>query len=593
MPGAASGPLRAHHSRLEALWDLSLHDDNTPERQLRRLLQGALEALGCAYASLDHADDGILIAARRGDDASERTEHSLLTLASGREEPLMMFSTSEAPAWCRHPLVIGVPLGSALIWPFSGHRKAHALIFGWAKPRETFIANDEVEYIEFLAQIVVRLLDIAQRDRELSDRVVTDPLTGLYNRAATLDHIALAVAGAERHGVPVAVCYIDLDGFKNINDTYGHAFGDAALTETAHRMRGVLRKHEIAGRIGGDEFALLITAFHSESELARIARRVQQALGEPIDFGGTATSVRASIGIALFPADGKTPEELLMHADAAMYHAKRQRGAGYAFYGSSHPAPMQEAAGDQSRHAIEDDGMEREFVLCYQPIVDARTGKAIAAQALLRRLQPGAGLLAPGDFLEAARQQYGSVHIDRWVTAKAMRAIGQLQYTDRRLAMHITTAQAGEQFLSLLSDAPVNLCVEIPEDAVAEDPERYIAFAAACSERGIAVGLTNFGCGGLSLRYLSALSLEFVKIGISLVPATQNGPSAGRSVIETAHRFGWRAYAQQVESGSQQRWLCENGIDALQGYAVCSPLTDADFASWLRYKNSSAAKDRS
>jgi diguanylate cyclase (GGDEF)-like protein len=563
-------PLRAHHSRLEALWELLLHEDTAPEKQLHALLAGAAEALGCQHVSLDHAQDGVLIAAEI-DGGGSRIEHSLFSLARDRSEPTMIYNTAESRASSEHPTVLEVPLGSLLIWPFTGEPD-YALVFGWSDAREEFISEEETRYVGFLTQTLSRIFVLAQKKQELSDRVVTDPLTGLYNRAGTLEHLALAVAGAERTETPIALCYIDLDGFKQINDTHGHGFGDRVLVEAARRMRAVLRKHEIPGRIGGDEFALVIPSFHNDAELAAIARRIQNAVSAPMENIGITASVKASIGIAIFPRDGKTPDELLVHADAAMYQAKRG-GNGYAFY-----APQPERVKSIFPVQLANADMEREFLLCYQPIVHARTGKAIAVEAFLRWHHPGMGLIAPRALLDQAQQQQCMPRVDRWVLGSAAATAAKLHKGDGRLVIHVNVSEADAAILPALDKDAERISIEVTEDAVAADPTRYKTFFAACRERGLSIGLSNFGFGGLSLGVLTQLPLDYVKLADFSSPG----------LIETAHHFGWMAIAQNVESEWQRKYLLAQGIDALQGYLISAPLMQSDLQSWLHYQSTNS-----
>jgi diguanylate cyclase (GGDEF)-like protein len=563
-------PLRVHHSRLEALWEVLLHEDTAPEKQLHALLGGAAEALGAAHVSLDHIHDGVLISSDTDADGS-RMEHSLLTLARDRIEPTMIYNTAESRAASDHPAVLAGPLGSVLIWPFAGEPE-YALVFGWSDAREEDISEDERGYVAFLAQTLSRIFALAQKKQELSDRIITDTLTKLYNRAGTLEHLALAVTGAERTDSSIALCYIDLDGFKQVNDTHGHGQGDRVLVEAARRMRSVLRKHEIAGRIGGDEFALIIPSFHNEAELTAIARRIQSAVSAPMDPVGVDATVRASIGIAIYPRDGKTPDELLVSADKAMYQAKRS-GHGYAFY-TPDPERVKSIFPVQLANA----DMDREFLLCFQPIVHARTGKPMAVEAFLRWHHPGMGLITPRALLDQAQEQRCMPRVDRWVLREAAEAATKFHKSDGRLVIHVNVSEPDMEILPALDRDSERISIEVAENDVAAKPDAYKAFFAACRERGLGIGLTNFGFGNLSLGVLTQLPLDYVKLADFSSPG----------LIETAHHFGWMAIAQNVESEWQRKYLLAQGIDALQGYLVCAPLMQSDLQNWLRYQGTSS-----
>jgi diguanylate cyclase (GGDEF)-like protein len=581
--------LRDHHHRLQALWELSLGADTSSDAQLRALLGEAASALQCEYVELYSANERTFVSVGSPEIeqvvemAGSEVEYALGPLAERVDKPTVIEDIDESGAWGSHPLVASIPLRSVLIAPLMVYDKSYTLICAWKTRREVGVSDEESRYIKFLARVVARLLEKAQQEREISSRIITDPLTGLHNRAATLEQIAVAVSSAERNNTEIALFYVDLDGFKEVNDTYGHAFGDIALAQTAQRMRGVLRKHEMAGRIGGDEFALLITSFNGENQLVQIVRRVLSALREPIVHEGAKTSVRASVGIAIYPRDGTTADELLAHADAAMYQAKRQGTEGYAFYGTS----LEKNGNVQHLFAAQlaNTAMEREFFLCYQPIVDARTGRTIGAEALIRWLHPGMGLLSPHAFLDASRDQRVLGRIEEFVIGSALEKQAKLRRLRAPIAIHVNVSEPNEELLAISHDSRGDIHIEISEPAVAADEKAYTHFIEACRARGFRVGLSQFGCGGLSLQVLARLPLDFVKVGRGIIPDALQGQNIFSSiaVIETANRLGWSVIAENVEEAWQQEWLVSHGASALQGYFICSPLTESDFDNWLQF----------
>jgi predicted signal transduction protein with EAL and GGDEF domain len=348
-------------------------------------------------------------------------------------------------------------------------------------------------------------------------------------------------------------------------------------------MRSALRRHEIAGRIGGDEFAVLVS-FNEGAELESIAQRLLHAISAPMVFDGIQLHITASVGIAIFPEDGASPEDLLAHADAAMYIAKRNKGAGFAFYQSGKfereepsaatpTAPISEAPAPAPQAKAETD---HPFILCFQPIVDSRTGRTVAAEALLRWVHPTRGLLLPESV---------PAHIDRAV----IELLGSEAHAEpaHSLPIHVNITDVSEDLLSANLSRHGNIAVEVPEALVAGDPERYAKFIVRLRERGFSVGLSNFGCAALALRYVADLPLDFVKIGPKLIPGKTFGtgsPSATKAAIKQAHLFGWSVIAENVEDESQREFLLAAGADALQGYYICSPLTQRDFANWIRYR---------
>lgn len=570
--------LRTHQHRLQAVWDLSLGDHFSSDNQLHALLGDATAALQADYAELYSVEDRTYLAAGSPDAtavldlANYAPDYALGAIIAEVAEPLLIGDTDQDAIWGAHPLITALPLRSVLVMPLQHSGKRHMLLVAWKNRRTSDLSEEENGYVKFFQRIVARLLENLEREREITSRIITDHLTGLYNRAAMMEQISIAVSAANRTGGSLAVMYVDLDGFKDLNDNYGHALGDAALQQAASRMRAVLRKHEAAGRVGGDEFALLVTSFADEEQLGQIAKRILAALRDPVITGRAKAKVTASIGIALYPEHGSTPEELMEHADRAMYQAKRRAGDGFAIYG----APEQSSQSVRHLIAAQLAGaiMEREFFLCYQPIVYARTGRTLAAEALLRWLHPSMGMLAPHKFLDESRDAQVLHRIEAWVLGSALEKQLRLRSVGRRLAMHINVSEPNQDLLDLSHESLPDVRLEISENAIASDEKPFVRFINAARDRGLRAGVTNFGTGRLSLAVLADLPLEFVKVT----------PQVSAPVVETAHRFGWTVIAENVEDVRQRESLITLGVDALQGYYVCSPLAESDFDNWLEYQ---------
>jgi len=574
----AAPRLRTHHHRLQAVWDLSLAEHSSGDSQLQALLNDAATALQAEYVELYSTQDGGYLSAGTPeavgvlDLADYAREYALGSMTSEVSEPLLVADTEREPVWGAHPLVKAVPLRSVLAMPLEHSGRRHILLLAWKRRRDEELSEEESRYLRFFQRIVTRLLENLERERELTNRILTDDLTGLYNRAAMIEHVSMAVSAAGRSGESLALLYIDLDGFKELNDNYGHALGDAALRESAARMRSVLRKHEAAGRVGGDEFALLVTSFADEEQLSQIAKRVLETLRQPIAFGDAKVRLSASIGIALYPQHAKTPEELLEFADRAMYQAKRRDGDSFVIFGAreeSRPPVRHLFASHLAGAAI-----DREFLLCYQPIVHARTGKPIAAEALIRWMHPGMGMLAPQKFLDESRDTQTLHRIENWVLHSALEKQSRLRDGARHLAVHVNLSEPNEAVFEFAHEAFADLRLEISGNSIASDEKGFARFIAAACERGLRVGLSNFGASRVSLSVLANLPLEFVKVT----------PDASSLVVDAAHRFGWTVIAENVETAREREALIALGVDALQGYFVCSPLAESDFDSWLEYQ---------
>ncbi|HKU68502.1 MAG TPA: GGDEF domain-containing protein, partial [Candidatus Baltobacteraceae bacterium] len=280
--------LRTHQHRLQAVWDLSLGEHFTSDNQLHALLGDATAALQAEYAELYSVGERTFLSAGSSDAtavldlANYASDYALGAITAELTEPLLVGDTDLDAIWGAHPLVTAVPLRSILVMPVQHSGKRYMLLVAWKERRHGPLTEEESGYLKFFQRIVTRLLENLQRERDITSRIVTDHLTGLFNRAAMMEQMAMAVSAAARTGGSLAVMYIDLDGFKELNDTYGHALGDAALQQAASRMRSVLRKNEAAGRVGGDEFALLVTSFEREDQLGEIAKRILTALRDPV-----------------------------------------------------------------------------------------------------------------------------------------------------------------------------------------------------------------------------------------------------------------------------------------------------------------------
>jgi diguanylate cyclase (GGDEF)-like protein len=563
---------------LQAVWDLSLGNHSSSDNQLLALLADATAALQAEYAELYSVAERSYLSAGSGDAmavldlANYAPEYALGAITAELDEPLLVTDTDEDAIWAAHPLVTAIPLRAILVMPVQRSGARYFLLVAWKEPRTAQLTDEEANYLKFFQRIITRLLENLQREREITSRIITDHLTGLLNRAATLEQIAVAVSAAERTGGSLAVMYIDLDGFKQLNDTYGHGVGDSALQQAAARMRSVLRKHEAAGRVGGDEFALLVTSFEDQEQLGHIARRVLTALRDPLGNSETKVRISASIGIAIYPQHGETPQELLEHADQAMYLAKRRSGDGFAIYGAA------DEGTPGVRHLITAHlaaaVLDREFFLCYQPIVYARTGAPLAAEALLRWLHPTMGMLAPQTFLKESHDSDVLRRLERWVLSSALEKQSRMRALGRRLTMHINVSEPNLDLLDLTHESLPDLRLEIAENAIAANEKRFVRFINAARERGLRVGLSRFGTGRLSLAVLANLPLEFVKVT----------PDVSAPVVDTAHRFGWMVIAENVEEMRQRESLITLGVDALQGYFVCSPLAESDFDNWIDYQ---------
>jgi diguanylate cyclase (GGDEF)-like protein len=411
---------------------------------------------------------------------------------------------------------------------------------------------------------------------------LTDDLTGLGNRRSFTAELEGAVAD-ER---PCALLMIDLDQFKELNDTLGHHVGDELLRGVGPRLNATMRPGDIVARLGGDEFGVLIK--DADTEAATVAAaRLRAALGRPYALAGISLHVGASIGIAVFPEHAQDASTLLRHADVAMYEAKRGRtGHGvYASEGDHHSRDRLELAGEM-RHALVND----ELTLHYQPVADLATGKLMGLEALVRWRHPERGLLAPGAFLPAIEHTELMRELSRRVLAMAICQAGAWFRLDRtwRVAANLSATDLLDHSLvgdvsSLLRryGTPAGrLTLEVTESVLMTDPDRAMEVLGELRRLGVQLALDDFGTGWSSLTHLQRMPVHEIKIDRSFVAAMATEASSAAivsSTVDLAHALGLRVVAEGIEDEATWRRLRDVGCDAAQGYHLSRPLPAAEF----------------
>jgi diguanylate cyclase (GGDEF)-like protein len=431
---------------------------------------------------------------------------------------------------------------------------------------------------------------VARASRRLRHQATHDTLTGLSNRAELHEHGARALAQADRDGSLAALMLIDLDRFKEVNDTMGHEQGDHLLVDVAARLRTLLRGDDILARLGGDEFAVLANVPH-RGAVGEVATRLHRALALPFDVGGVAIELGASIGIALQPDHGEDVSTLLRHADVAMYEAKRA-GSHIETYATSrdpYSAERLKLLG-QLRHALDHD----ELVLHFQPKVALSSGSVIGVEALVRWEHPERGLLGPHEFLGLAERTGLIGDITRWVLEAAVRQCAAWRRSGLELPVAVNLAAANivdtalpESVAHILQrwEVPGRLLeCEISEDTVMGDPRRAGDVLERLRELGVRLSLDDFGTGHSSLSYLKRLPLDEVKIDRSFVIGMADDPSDAaivRSTIDLARHLGLEVVAEGVETTEVLDVLAALRCDVAQGFLLSRPLPAAEFDGWL------------
>jgi diguanylate cyclase (GGDEF)-like protein len=417
-----------------------------------------------------------------------------------------------------------------------------------------------------------------------------DPLTGMPNRARFLELAAVATAAATP-ARPVAIALIDLDRFKEVNDTLGHHNGDRLLTQLAERLGGHLRDGDTIARVGGDEFGVILAGVESAQDAGRLLSRLRALIGRPLEIDGLPLAVEASIGFSLMPGDGDSADSLLQHADVAMYVAKAQH-RGVVRY---NPEQDQYDAATLSlvaelAAAIAHD----QLVLHYQPKGDLAAGSVVAVEALVRWQHPNRGLLFPDTFLPAAEQTELIEDLTRWVLRRAVTALPTLDPSGRlAVAVNISARSLArpdfaQDILDVLAETrtdPRRVILEITETALMDDPTRAAWTLSELHRAGLRISIDDFGAGHTSLGYLATLPITELKIDKAFVlamVADERNTAIVRSVIELGHSLGFTVTAEGVETPEALARLTALRCDTVQGYLLARPGTAAELPARIR-----------
>jgi diguanylate cyclase (GGDEF)-like protein/PAS domain S-box-containing protein len=426
---------------------------------------------------------------------------------------------------------------------------------------------------------------MARKSAEQNLRFVAshDPLTGLFNRNMFSERLHQALAQAGRFERSLALLFIDLDGFKLINDTLGHSAGDALLAELATRLRASLREGDVVGRMGGDEFVVLIEEFAEASQVAEVAKKALDTATRPFLLQGRECQVTASIGISIYPGDGRDAETLLKNADIAMYLVKQQGKNGFRFYSPEMNVHLMERLSLESGLRL---AMERgELMLLYQPRVGVADGQVSGVEALMRWQHPTQGTISPGEFVPVAEDSGLIAAIGEWVlhtACKQVRAWRDQGLPMLRMAVNLSQKQfLQDSLIQVVREAlhqtavePGRLELEITEEMVIKNPERAARLLAQFKELGVRVVIDDFGTGYSSLSALRRLPIDSVKIDRSLILDLPSSDASAmtRAVVAMAHSMGIAVTAEGVETAEQWEFLNQLGCEQMQGSYFSAPL---------------------
>ena len=434
--------------------------------------------------------------------------------------------------------------------------------------------------------------DITQRkeaDARLLYLAHYDSLTDLPNRVLFRDRLQQALAQAQRNDWLIGVLLIGIDRFKNINDTYGHEVGDKVLREVGQRIAECTRLGDTVGRLGGDEFGIILSNLGANEDASLVAQKIMDSLTQPLQIDGAETYLSASIGITLYPADSKDADALIRDANAAIRRAKELGRNNFQFYKTEMNARAKDKLGLETslRRALDNN----EFLLHYQPKINLQAGEITGFEALLRWQRPERGMVSPADFVPLLEETGLILPVGDWVLrtacaqARAWRDSGLGPVT---IAVNLSVRQflqrdLDQHLLQIINDAGIEpglLELEITESFLMHNPEEAASTLLKLKAAGISISVDDFGTGYSSLSYLSRFPIDSVKIDRSFVrDVTQNPENAAiaRAVIGLAHTLGMKSVAEGVETEAQLGFLSTNGCDEIQGFLFAPALPVAEF----------------
>ena len=502
--------------------------------------------------------------------------HAALAAISGREA---VGGTIEADLVATDGARIPVRINSSTL-----DVDSHELVcLTFADLTEQHAQRREIERLGRAQGERMRELELAQE--ALTLQATHDALTGLPNRNLIIDRLTQALALAKRTRTSIGLIFVDLDSFKEINDTGGHAAGDAVLREVADRLVTAVRPMDSVSRLGGDEFVVVLPALEGPAQAVAVGRRIAAVIDAPITLSHRTITVSASIGISIAgPGVGADPDALLRQADSAMYHAKSLGGARMQIFDTAATPSVVAADRDKwialIRRALDED----RFVLHGQPIVDLATGRVVQHELLLRMRGESDDLIMPLAFLPAAEKSGLIAEIDRWVITQAAKLAAQ----GRPVGVNLSAASAGdptmlgliERELHQHATDPSKLVFEITETAVMQDMDRVTRFVEHLASLGCNFALDDFGTGFASFTYLKLLPVRYLKIDIDFVrdvARSKRDMFVVRAIVALAGDFGQQTIAEGVEDEATVTVLRDLGVTYAQGYLYGRPrpLTNA------------------
>ena len=551
-------------------------------------------------------------------------QRTLVGLAAAGLLTSLLFSSEDWSSLVRYATRVGLRSGvtavvfavaSVALWRASRRRKGISFVvlslaFGAYAAEELHYALTAVRglmtaqldvymaylgYVDFLLQSVIAVGMIScvlEDEREAADYAAAeiehlayyDALTGLPNRPLFMDRLRMAIENTHRTDQKLALFFLDLDRFKDINDSLGHSLGDALLKGVAERIRGCVRSGDTVARFGGDEFTLLVPRIDNVEDAAKIGQKIIETLKIPFVVGERELFVTTSIGVTIYPSDGGDAETLVRNADSAMYRAKEYGRDNCQLYAPAMNAQALErlALENALRKALS----QHELALYYQPLVEARTGAMIGVEALVRWLHPELGLLAPIHFIGAAEKSGLIVPIGEWIlrtACKQLRAWHRKVDRDLTMSVNLSARQFQQPDLvdvvrAAITESgipPSSLTLEITESNAMQNAENTIHALRELKSLGVSIAMDDFGTGYSSLNYLKRFPIDTLKLDKMFVQDVASDPSDAAivsAVITMAHSLRLKVVAEGVETQAQLEFLRAERCDVIQGYFFSQPL---------------------